>query len=234
MMNPNPGRDKLRQALADFTTEYYKEDVSSEIVPIPELRLPIQNRRLTTRALSRLRLIGRQVASFLLVLLITTIMHAPMQKTVRNISMPEFLWKIENGAIVVFYDEHDRASATRLTPRVTPGYIPENFASVYHEYSGDQYVRIYQNERGDALRIVQGDFRSRMVIPCEGIEFTAFYRDGQQILLGHEGDRSVCVWSGQDSVFMMTVYGSLEEEEILRIVDQYERKQTDIILLGGQ
>ena len=94
MMNPNPGRDKLRQALADFTTEYYKEDVSSEIVPIPELRLPIQNRRLTTRALSRLRLIGRQVASFLLVLLITTIMHAPMQKTVRNIS-PSFCGRLK-------------------------------------------------------------------------------------------------------------------------------------------
>lgn len=230
MIHSNLGRDKLRQALADFTTEYYEEDGSNDIIPVPELRLPTQERRLTTRTLSRLRLAGRQVASFALILLLSSILHIPMQNVVRGISMPEFLWKIENDAIVVFYDEYDRSSATRLKPRVTPGYIPESFATVHHEFSGDQYVRIYQNDRGDSLRIVQGDFRSELVVPREGIDPTAFYRDGQQILFGRDGDRSVCAWSGRDSVFIMTVYGSMDKEEILRIVDQYERGQADAIL----
>ena len=234
MTNPDLGRDKLRQALAEFTTEYYNERSSMAPVPVPELRLPGIKRAFTTRTLSRIRLAGRQVASFAFSLLLILILRAPAAELIQGISMPEFLWRTEQDRIVVFYDEFDRSNATPLKPNLVPGYIPEDFVTISHGFSDDQYVRIYKNGRGDLLKIVQGTFEAELSFSCEGLAPSTVYRDGQQILFGHNGDHSVYVWGGRDSIFMLTVYGTMEEDKILQIVDEYERGETESVLQKGK
>ena len=110
----------------------------------------------------------------------------------------------------------------------------EDFVTISHGFSDDQYVRIYKNGRGDLLKIVQGTFEAELSFSCEGLAPSTVYRDGQQILFGHNGDHSVYVWGGRDSIFMLTVYGTMEEDKILQIVDEYERGETESVLQKGK
>ena len=232
MNDRNCGKDKLRQALAEFAKEYYTEQPSELCIHVPALRPKKKRWELSDRAHSGLRLMGRQILTFALSFLMIVTLKFPVEAMGIGL-MPEFMWREDKDAFVVFYNEYDK---TRIdVPEIgwveSPGYIPDGYVFIHHHVQERQHVRSYRNASGTVLQIMQSTFREELLFPKGELEPTVFYRNGQQILLCREEDRTVCVWSGRDSVFMLTVYGEICEDEVLQIVNEYEHTSTLIELL---
>ena len=74
MIDYNAGKRKLRQALTQFTLDYYREDEDDTVVTVPSLRVLSQRTADNGWFYNRVRLIGRQVAMFVAALLLIVLM----------------------------------------------------------------------------------------------------------------------------------------------------------------